>query len=475
MHEPDDPNTEKRLTSGRALIDRFNYLVDHLLPNLTLAQTRAILIYLRHADSNGIAFPGIKTISQKMGLGRNSKSDDPEKRDRAVERKIKQVHQDIIRMGFLKCHEPGRRGQPAKRQLFIPPNRVPEQDTESKLNGVPNLGAKGCPIRGQNGCPIRASAHNNDEGHIKGRNNNNRKSVGVVGSEDHKKSQTDYAREDALAALIRHGITTGYLLDEVPGLTAGIIDRLGKELSGKAGAGVLVKMIRERGPEMVKKEKEKRAAELDAEKRYQDTLKLIDDATILDIATVYIEANRRPYSDSPIALPPIEQIKASPDFAATVKAIAKSPDGSEAAIKRCREIAITIHDLNAKRSDLRNRAREKADAMGTEELLRRARRMSLLRNVDTEPEVFRKNPVLLIEIEKEIREHECIEPLLKSTLPLNPPYLPAGPPPPPKFYTCRRGEYPTDIPTEVRRLGNEEEEEPAAAWKDTPYCPDARG
>src|SRR6185437_1530089 len=132
--------------------------------------------------------------------------------------------------------------------------------------------------------------------------------VDVVGSRDRgRNAENGKARDDALAALEKHGIVRGFLLDEIPGLSADVINEIGKKLPHKAGVGVLVEMIRERAPKMVEQRRSK-------QERYDAALKLIDDETAKDIATLFIEDTRLRTNIAPARELPVEQIRAANDF-----------------------------------------------------------------------------------------------------------------------------------------------------------------
>jgi len=428
----------KRMTGGRALIDRINLVHDRIMRDLTGTQCKVLLSLIRHADAVGEAFPGLEKMARAVGT---------------TPRKISQAIHDLRLMGMVEVvgnTDAGGRGRSAIYRLILPPKTTPESgqvsrrrrqsETTSKAGNVSQR--KHGPKRalnlarnGQKHSPKKTinlarngHRHNKEERPIerlKNATTTTGRIVDVVGSRDRgRNAENGKARDDALAALEKHGIVRGFLLDEIPGLSADVINEIGKKLPHKAGVGVLVEMIRERAPKMVEQRRSK-------QERYDAALKLIDDETAKDIATLFIEDTRLRTNIAPARELPVEQIRAANDFIETVGRIAESPDGPEAALNRCREIAQEVRALNIERTALRERVTNIANAMNDTELIKRAMNAAQHNpTVDTAPEKFRGHSALLAQLADEIAAREGLR-LTKSTRPLRPPYLPPGPPPSP--------------------------------------------
>src|SRR6185437_5276459 len=249
----------KRMTGGRALIDRINLVHDRIMRDLTGTQCKVLLSLIRHADTVGEAFPGLEKMARAVGT---------------TPRKISQAIHDLRLMGMVEVvgnTDAGGRGRSAIYRLILPPKTTPESgqvsrrrrqsETTSKAGNVSqrkhgpkralNLarnGQKHSPKRalnlarnGQKHSPKKTinlarngHRHNKEERPIerlKNATTTTGRIVDVVGSRDRgRNAENGKARDDALAALEKHGIVRGFLLDEIPGLSADVINEIGKKL-----------------------------------------------------------------------------------------------------------------------------------------------------------------------------------------------------------------------------------------------------
>ncbi len=103
----------------------FNALVDSALPQLAEIELKVLLVFLRHADEKGVAFPGPALIASKVGCS-----------DRAVYKALA----SLGKKGFIRTVAPGGgRKNIAHRQVTITRNPAPEnteQGNTEQANSV---------------------------------------------------------------------------------------------------------------------------------------------------------------------------------------------------------------------------------------------------------------------------------------------------------------------------------------------------
>ena len=230
----------------------FNALVDGgWLARLGAMPLKVLLVFLRHADATGCAYPTASSISAKCGIG-----------IRNVQRSLA----ELSKLGLLQIVDPGGgRRRPAVRRVVIPSETLSHSDTLSTDKPrrtappfrPPNPGANRheTPAQGVAKTPAQGVAKPRrtapNEGLINSTLNKpptaQGENAGVGGGSVKVNSGTKEARAALVAAGIREPVRT-QLLAEIPGLEAEVIQEIAEEVKADGGrGGVLVKAIRTDG------------------------------------------------------------------------------------------------------------------------------------------------------------------------------------------------------------------------------------
>jgi hypothetical protein len=142
----------RALSKGRppnvTTFDRLNYLADEVQRDVNTVDLKVLLIFLRHADADGVAFPGPETVARKVGFHLRSAK-------RVIARLTERDHLRIYEAG-------GGRGQVTKR-LVLP--RTPSRETVTGMESpftpetVTGEPTKQCPAQAES---VTETAINSD-------------------------------------------------------------------------------------------------------------------------------------------------------------------------------------------------------------------------------------------------------------------------------------------------------------------------
>lgn len=227
----------------------FNRFVDSHLADIGFSELKALLVFFRHADSNGVSYPSAETVAGKTGM---------------LPRNAKRAMRSLAEKGLLRVVEAGGgAGNAARRKVVIPKRKTVAQC--AMVNETKNSGAtaqKTVALVSQKGgaaaqktvaqCATRRThkqTSNKPAEQQAAKAAEDAAAAGVVVF-----SEEETRKAEALDALAKAGIgepTRSRLIADVPGLTAAHVRYLRRQLPLGAKAGLLVHRIRADGPELI--------------------------------------------------------------------------------------------------------------------------------------------------------------------------------------------------------------------------------